>query len=76
MAAAHTPAWGGLLLCDSLSVTLAELRTRWVSEQVDSSFKLCFVDTMVIRKEFDFYIYTVLFFLCWYFLSLSRGLNL
>lgn len=76
MAAAHTPACAGLLLCESLSVTLVELRTRWVSEQADSCFKLCFVDTMAIRKEFDFYIYTVLCFLCWYCLSLSRGLNL
>lgn len=41
---------------------------------MSSSLKLCFVDTMAIRKEFDFCIYTVLCFLCWYCLSLGRAL--
>lgn len=55
---AHTPAaW-----VPAVSVTTAELETRWVSEQAGSSSKLCFENTVAIRKEFFFYVYIVLLF--------------
>lgn len=59
----HTPVHAGSLLS---SVNVDELRTRFLSgfqKPADSSLKLCFVDTVAARKEFDFYFYIALCFL-------------
>lgn len=61
--ASHTPVHAGPLLS---TVNVDELiRTRFLKgflKQVGSSLKLCFVNTVAVRKEFDFYFYTVFCF--------------